>query len=462
MQIIMEEQFNNGTVPPVLPPGQPVTEGAKLPDYDYDEKSRKFTQTLSFKTIVIVALSLVLLIPTLFIANLSEERQLTAESSRREIAGKWADRQLVTGPMIQIPLVDNGKDKDKQWSYVYILPKTYNAEADVKTQTLYRGIYEAVVYNSGVDIKGTFDIANLLPVPPQGKSLRLNEAKLVLGVTDLRGITAIPAASLDDKRLALNDAGTIDKMSEVQSSVDLSALATADSVPFSLHLDLKGSETLSFMPVGESTTVRVKGDCKTPSFDGRFLPTQRTVTDTGFDAVWNVISVNRSFSQVIQSLEAMGVGEWQMDVNLKMPVDNLQKSERALKYALLVIVLTFIAALFSELKLKRPINVFQYLLIGLALVLFFSLLLSLSEHIGFGWAYFVATTMTVALVTLYLIGVLQVKRQALMIGALLVLLYVYIYVLLSLETYALLAGSIGLFFILAAIMYYSLNLTPRR
>ena len=179
MQIIMEEQFNNGTVPPALPPSQPVTEGAKLPDYDYDEKNRKFTQTLSFKTIVIVALSLVLLIPTLFIANLSEERQLTAENSRREIAGKWADRQLVTGPMIQIPLV--GNDKDKQWSYVYILPKTYNAEADVKTQTLYRGIYEAVVYNSGVDIKGTFDIANLLPVPPQGKSLRLNEAKLQAG-----------------------------------------------------------------------------------------------------------------------------------------------------------------------------------------------------------------------------------------------------------------------------------------
>lgn len=461
-QNIMEEEINNGIMPPSLPPEKPVTQATMQPDYTYEEKSQKFTQTLSFKTIVIVAMSLLLLIPTLFISSLGEERQRTADASRREIAGKWADQQLVTGPVIQIPLVDNGKDKDKEWSYIYILPKTYNAEADVKTQTLYRGIYEAVVYNSDVDIKGTFDIANLLPTPPQGKSLRLNEAKLVLGVTDLRGITAIPVAMLDGKQLALNDAGTIGKMSEVQSPIDLSAMVAADSVPFSLHLDLKGSETLSFMPVGESTSVHMKGDCVTPSFDGRFLPTQRTVTDTGFDATWNVISVNRSFSQVISSLDAMGEGEWQMDVNLKVPVDNLQKSERALKYALLVIVLTFIAALFSELKLKRPINVFQYLLIGLALVLFFSLLLSLSEHIGFGWAYLVAAVMTVALVTLYLIGVLQVKRQALMIGALLVLLYAYIYVLLSLETYALLAGSIGLFFILAAIMYYSLNLTPRR
>ena len=145
-------------------------------------------------------------------------------------------------------------------------------------------------------------------------------------------------------------------------------------------------------------------------------------------------------------------------MGLRIPVDRFQKTERAIKYALLVIVLTFIAALFSEFRLRRNINVFQYLLIGLALVLFYSLLLSMSEHMAFALAYLIATLMTVGMVTIYLFGVLKVKKQALIIGAMLLFMYAYVFVLLNLESYALLAGSIGLFIILAVIMYYSLKI----
>ena len=215
---------------------------------------------------------------------------------------------------------------------------------------------------------------------------------------------------------------------------------------------------MNFAPVGEVTKIHVKGDCATPSFNGNFLPTERNVSPDGFEASWEVISINRPYPQAFSGNRSDEIAASQVQVGLRIPVDRFQKTERAIKYALLVIVLTFIAALFSEFKLRRHINVFQYLLIGLALVLFYSLLLSMSEHMAFALAYLIATLMTAGLVTTYLFGVLKVKKQAIIIGVMLLFMYAYIFVLLNLESYALLAGSIGLFIILSAIMYYSLKI----
>ena len=145
-------------------------------------------------------------------------------------------------------------------------------------------------------------------------------------------------------------------------------------------------------------------------------------------------------------------------VDMLVPVDRYQKTDRALKYAVIVILLTFIAVLFAEIMMKHPINMFQYLLIGLALVLFYSLLLSLSEHLSFGFSYLIASVMTIGLVAIYMRGVLKSPKIAVAIGALLTIIYVFIYILLCLETFALLTGSLGLFIALAAIMYATLKL----
>ena len=471
----MEENMNGSTPPPLE---QNVVVGEPIYSELIPEPEKKFTQTFAFKVLFITVLSLLLLIPSMMISSLGEERKQTAADAENEIASKWGMPQHVTGPVIAIPCVE-GEQKD----IYYILPKTLNVNADVKSQTLYRNIYEAVVYNSSIDIDGTFNIRSLLPIKNDSVKVLLNEAYIELGITDLRGISKKVQVNLGGKIADINDGGTDGNIQYDESHseykaeydavdvnvrnggscvamarMDLTELAQQDSVPFKLHLDLKGSETLNFAPVGEVTKIHVKGDCATPSFNGNFLPVDRNVTPDGFDATWEVISINRPYPQSFMGNRASEIAASQVQAGLRIPVDRFQKTERAIKYALLVIVLTFIAALFSEFRLRRHINVFQYLLIGLALVLFYSLLLSMSEHMAFALAYLIATLMTVGLVTVYLFGVLKVKKQALIIGAMLLFMYAYIFVLLNLESYALLAGSIGLFIILAVIMYYSLKI----
>lgn len=469
----MEDNMN-GSIPPPLE--QNAVVGEAMPSQPTPQPERKFTRSFTFKVLFIALLSLLLLIPSLMISSLGEERKRTAAEAENEIASKWGLPQHVTGPVISIPIVTG-----KQKTYYYILPKTLNIDADLKSQTLYRNIYEAVVYNSSIDFEGSFDIRNLLPVSADSSRVLMNEACVELGITDLRGISKKVQIKLGDHTTYINDGGIdgnfqmgygpsevsyngdVEVIQRVDASaalsrIDLSSIAQSDNVPFKLHLDLKGSETLNFAPIGESTRIHVKGDCPTPSFNGNFLPAERKVTDDGFEATWEVISINRPYPQAFTGDRAEEISASQVQVGLRVPVDRFQKTDRAIKYALLVIVLTFIAALFSEFKLKRHINVFQYLLIGLALVLFYSLLLSMSEHMGFALAYLIATLMTVGMVTVYLYGVLKVKKQALIIGAMLLFMYAYIFVLLNLESYALLVGSIGLFVILAVIMYYSLKI----
>ena len=473
----MEENINESMAPSME---QNVTIGEPI----YPKPEKKFTQTFTFKVLFIAILSLLLLIPSLMISSLGEERKQTATAAENEIASKWGLPQQVTGPVIAIPYYQG-----KQQKVNYILPKTLNINADIKSQTLYRSIYEAVVYNSSIDIDGIFNIHDLLPNLEDSDKILLDEAYIELGISDLSGISKKMQLQLGDKTVDVNDGGSDSniqseinlpgsekpkqlKMGEntpeagtrgidacvAKAKMDLSEMAQSTSIPFKLHLDLKGSETLNFAPVGEVTKIHVKGDCATPSFNGNFLPTERNVAPDGFEASWEVISINRPYPQAFSGNRSDEIAASQVQVGLRIPVDRFQKTERAIKYALLVIVLTFIAALFSEFKLRRHINVFQYLLIGLALVLFYSLLLSMSEHMAFALAYLIATLMTAGLVTTYLFGVLKVKKQAIIIGVMLLFMYAYIFVLLNLESYALLAGSIGLFIILSAIMYYSLKI----
>ena len=241
------------------PQEQNVVVGEAIPSQPTPQPERKFTQSFTFKVLFIVLLSLLLLIPSLMISSLGEERKQTAADAENEIASKWGMPQHVTGPVIAIPCVE-GKQKD----IYYILPKTLNVNADVKSQTLYRNIYEAVVYNSSIDIDGTFNISSLLPIKNDSIKVLLNEAYVELGITDLRGISKKVQINLGGKIADINDGGTdgniqYDESSHVDEGdyvvvesvrtrdigscvamarMDLTELARQDSVPFKLHLDL--------------------------------------------------------------------------------------------------------------------------------------------------------------------------------------------------------------------------------
>ena len=221
---------------------------------------------------------------------------------------------------------------------------------------------------------------------------------------------------------------------------------------------MNGSQGLYIVPVGKTTVSQLTSDWATPSFDGNFLPENRTISESGFSADWKVLHLNRSYGQVIRSDDSNAINQMaasRFGVRFIQPVDQYQQNMRGVKYAILIILLTFVVVFFIELIKKKSVNPFQYLLVGLSLVLFYTLLLSMSEVWGFNPAYWVAALMTATLIALHMGSILKNRKQGLLIGALLIFLYLFIFVLIQMESYALLVGSLGLFAILSVIMYFS-------
>ena len=339
-----------------------------------------------------------------------------------------------------------------------MLPEQLDVKGDVKTKHLKRGIYDFTVYETALDLTGQFKLPKDFEKMQERHEWCFEKAKIIVGLPNLRGLS-------DNVALNLNGT-TYDMVAEtgnlkgLSCEVDLSRLQEGETFSFSLVLPFKGSGDLMFAPVGQTTTVNLTSDCITPSFNGYYLPDERRVTDTGFLAEWKVLAINRDYPQV---LDASFIGSYQygtsdfnnstFGVQLKVPVEQYQQTERAVKYAFLIILLTFAAVFFVEMQKATPIHPVQYLLIGIALIVFYTLLLSFSEHINFGLSYLIASVMTIGMIVLFMASVTKDKKTALGIGALLAVLYVFVYVLLQLESYALLVGSVGLFIILGIAMF---------
>jgi inner membrane protein len=219
-------------------------------------------------------------------------------------------------------------------------------------------------------------------------------------------------------------------------------------------LDLKGSQRLDFIPAGKNTTVKVSGPWADPSFDGEFIPQSREVSEAGFSATWKVLHFNRPFSQQWtednQNLSGADFG-----VKLLVPVDQYQKSMRTSKYGVLIIILTFISLFMVEVTQKIRIHPFQYILIGAALIIYYSLLLSISEQLGYDLAYLFASIATVLLITFYSISFLHKTRLAVLLSLLLITFYAFVFVIIQLQDFSLLIGSVGLFIIIGVLMYFS-------
>ena len=419
---------------------------------------------MAIKAILISFLTLFLMIPMVLIGNLITEREQTARDATAEVHQKWSGTQTIMGPVLSIPYyeVTTGKDdkKEKTMNVIQILPETLSIRGEVKTQELKRGLYEIVVYDAPIELKGNFVLPEDFSNMPEASwnDIFWGDAMLNIGISDLRGISEQVKMKWGDQLLVFNPGvrQAVILSSGVSVHVDLKSLIKDGTVEFTVELELKGSETLRFTPVGKTTVVNMQSNCTTPSFTGAFLPVDRNVSDKGFTCEWKVMNLNRNYPQAITN------SRWEKDiknsefgVDMLLPVQHYQKSMRTVKYAILIIVLTFVVSFFVEVIQKKRIHPFQYLLIGAALCMFYSLLISISEHTGFTIAYGIASLMTVTLLTCYMTGVLKIRKTALTIGGLLALLYLCIFILIQLETYALLVGSIGLFVILAVIMYFS-------
>ena len=412
-----------------------------------DNNHQKSGAKLWLKLTIIFALSLLLLIPQAIIQNMVDERRGTEMEANAEVCQKWGGGLTVRGPVLFIP-------GDTSTNNVYLLPEVLDINGEVETKTLKRGIYDFSVYESPMKLTGTFALPKELNAE-QVSHLKTGRAKLLFSISDFKGFVDYPTLTYGGEQVELQAEGMkLGDEDALSCPVEVTEIVGGGSKEFALEVSLKGSNCISFVPVGRTTTLHVNSDCTTPSFAGRYLPADREVTDTGFTADWKVLALNRDFTQVLKShKELASVGT--MDVELKVPVEQYQKTTRTIKYAYLIILLTFAVVFLVENRRQTPIHPVQYALVGIALVLFYTLLLAFSEHIGFGFAYLVAAAMTVGLISTFIYGLTKHRTAALAVGGLLTVLYTFIYVLMQLESYALLVGSIGVFVVLAVAMYAS-------
>ncbi len=413
---------------------------------------------LLIKGFLIGFLILLMLIPAALIDNLVRERQNRQEQVVQEVSSKWADAQTVTGPVLIIPYNYTYKGNDNKMVTVrkiaHFLPDALQVDGEVAPEVRKRSLYQVTLYRSDLKLEGAFKSLPLAALGLDSQSMYWNEARLLFGINDARGL---------EEEVALNWNGSNQKLEA--GMPENGALKSGLSIPvsvnpatganFSISLKLRGSENLYFTPVGKSTEVTLHSSWKHPAFDGKYLPdTSASISDKGFNAHWKILAVSRSYPQAWKDnnvdLEASSFG-----VRLIQPADGYVKTERSVKYAILFIALTFIVFFFLEILQKRQVHPLQYLLVGFALCIFYTLLLSISEYTGFNTAYGIAALATVSLIGLYVWSVFHSAKTAIGFTAALGGLYTYIYILIQLEDYALLFGSIGLFVILAILMYFS-------
>jgi len=461
----------------------------------------RLTNSVMLKLGVILFLVLLLLIPMALVNELITERKERELSVSHEIASKWGGRQVVSGPIIGIPYTysysvnttdEKGKVKAETYvekDYVFLASKKLRVQSTVNPEYLKRGIYQTVVYNSTVELQGEFDEIDLTKLDLRAEDLQWENAKVFVGLSDLKGLKAVPKMHFGQKEGVLQTSnGEVSLFEQtLVSDVDLSDRTTKGS--FKVLLDIRGSKSLAVFPTGNETSIAVAGRWSNPSFNGGFLPEDRTVTEEDFTATWRIPSFSRKFPQqwkgakdklyrivneeltygdydfptsVATTAQGVTVASMQqsteqdmVQVNFLEAVNNYQKTTRVAKYGILVVLLTFTSLFFTEIIKKQRVHIVQYVLIGCAMVLFYSLLLAISEHLGFNWSYLISALATITLIASFIYGITKDKNVSGIFSGILAVFYAFIYFLMQLQDYSLIVGTIGVFIILAVLMKLS-------
>ncbi len=408
------------------------------------------------RMVIVGILTLILLIPAFMIESLISERKQRRDEVGSEISRNWGAEQVLVGPVLSIPYKyqaydDQGKAIDGV-RYAHFLPEKLDVKGTVDPDVRNRGIYEIVVYNCDLDITANFQSPQFEALNVATENVLWEYASISLGITDMKGIKDSIEIHWNDQVIEGNPGVVTNDVVSSGISIAVDLTAQQEEYNFRTKLDLNGSHGLFFSPVGKETTMQLSSDWQNPSFTGDYLPTHREMNEDGFESTWRVLHVSRDFPQ-----EWVGA-RYEVDkslfgVSLLMSVDRYQKTMRTVKYAIMFIALTFLTFFIIEILGGRPIHPIQYLLIGLALLVFYTLLLSLSEYIAFKFAYLIASAAVITLITFYSTSLFPDKRRSAVIAVVLSLLYGYLYIVLQLQDYALLMGSLVLFVALALMMY---------
>jgi inner membrane protein len=412
--------------------------------------------SITLRIIFSIGVILLLIIPLTMLQFLITERQNYRNSAVYEINKSWAASQVVAGPILTIvneKWLENQEGKKYLSQNIYhLLPENLKYETELFPETRYRGIYEVTLYKAKVKITGHFDFDKTQKMKYEDLLLNSVDKYISFNISDLKGIQENVIFHWNKRQNEVNPGLKNQEIFHSGFTTPVEINNTNKKYFFEIELQLKGSENLEFIPIGKITEVLMKSTWNNPSFIGNFLPSTRDVETNGFSAKWQINHFNRDYPQEWYN-KNYELFSSSFGVKLLIPVDEYQKTMRTTKYGIMIILLTFVSFFMIEIFNKKVLHPIQYLLIGLSLVIFYSILLSLSEYILFQYSYIVAGVLVVCLISLYTSSIYANSRLGVIIGAILILFYGFMYIILQLQDYSLLLGNIALFLILAAFMY---------
>lgn len=474
----------------------------------------KITKSLTGQAVLLGILVLLMLIPAGMVQDVVWNRLNMQARAVSDITEHWGKQQQVAGPILVIPVTRTVRDTVTQKDgtqtsvtrlvddKVYFTPRTLSVATKIETEERSRGIYNATVYTTDAELKSVFSEIDTIKLASENNITRFDgaHAYMLFFVTDRKGIEELASVLAPDGKkydlvsysdttirvaeqvsmisnglMAEDQALYPAKRTTVQSMGEMGMVSSGSilsapfpvvvsggrvaSTPINLTAKFRGSEALHVTPIGKEFSFTMTGN-GTPKFSGDFLPSERTVTDKDFTASWKILEINHGNQPIWlgSSGYQFVVGASQVGVDLMSTLSGYDKTRRAIDYSILFTTLTFAFILLVSFRERVKVHPFHYLLVGLALVLFYLFLLSLSEYIGFVGAYIVGALSILGLIAVFLKSVLGSVRHTKIIALLLGFLYGYLYVILSLEEAALLVGSLGLFVILAALMYVTRNI----
>jgi len=444
---------------------------------------RRLVTSPGFKFFLICGLIVLLGIPMLIVWGLVSEREQRAEGVRQSVASEWGRAQYIDGPLLVVPYLVKRVSMEGEMRIeelverrAVFLPKALKIGGNTTTKVLHRSIYDVAVYTAQLEFSGSFAAPDIAEVVANAHDVRWRDAVIAVALSDVSGLKSGAAFTIDGGEQlsfepsigvpAMQGGGIHVRLGHATRLFPSTEGAGANTLPaglngfdFKFALTFNGSSELTFAPVAQETTVDMTSDWRDPSFVGAFLPNERSLKADGFSADWQIPhlarSIPQSWSLADQQFERMA--PYAFGVRFIVPVDFYQLVSRAAKYAMMFLATAFMAVFVLEISAARQVHPVQYLFVGLTMIFFYVLLLSLAEHIGFLSAYLIAATATGGLLSLYVAKVQASLGKGLIMAGVFALLYGLLYLILQLEDYALLAGAIAGFVMLAVVMFATLK-----
>ncbi len=420
------------------------------------------TKTFGFKILIICILTLLLLIPINMITEVISERLTYKEEAIDSIISPLGFNTEIEGIVIAIPYLkfySNSYKKD----YIFYTPEEYNISGDVETSVLSRGIFKAPIYNSVLKVDGKFSAYNsefFNSITESDNTILYDEAVLLVGIRNKKSLLKLPKILLSDNTelIYYDKADSINiKFFHNKFIYKIYKENLINGFNFKTELNIQGGNSINIKALATENNISISSKWKDPSFIGNFLPVEREVSKNGFIAKWFIAGFNTSFSKYFTSDK-----EYSDNDNIKISFlllnDNYNKTLRSIKYAILFIFIPFLVLFLCEVISGIRVHPIQYILIGLSNVIFYLLLLAISEHLNFNISYLISTIMVTALTSIYIGYIIKHKKYTIIISVVESLMYIFLFGILQLTDYALLVGTLGLFTIIAFAMYFTRNI----